>query len=169
MQAATTLASIGIAAALLSTTALAGDHSDRTQRHASRTERVEALNAPWEAIANPAEEGSPGHGWQYFFNPLAARSVVISPDGHYYLSHGKGLRWVAAAQPAAEMATAPWQAIANPAQIGMSGFGWQYYHDPIALRAVVISPDGHYYLSQGEGLHWVAAAQKPARVDAAGA
>jgi hypothetical protein len=103
MQVATTLASIGIAAALLGSAALAGDHSDRTQRHASRAERIEALNAPWQAIANPAEAGMPGHGWQYFFNPQAARAVVISPDGHYYLSRGKGLRWIAAAQKPVRM------------------------------------------------------------------
>ena len=166
MQVATTIASIGIAAALLGNTALAGDHSDRTQRHASRAERIEALNAPWQAIPTSAEAGSPGHGWQYFFNPQAARAVVISPDGHYYLSRGKGLRWIAAAQPAAETATAPWQAIANQAQAGMPGFGWQYFFDSIAPRAVVISPDGHYYLSQGDGLRWVAMAQQPTGRDA---
>lgn len=48
----------------------------------------------------------------------------------------------------------------------MPGFGWQYFFDSIAPRAVVISPDGHYYLSQGDGLRWVAMAQQPTGRDA---
>jgi len=167
MQVATTLASVATVAALLGGTALAGDHSERTNRHASRAERIAAANAPWQAIPNLAEAGMPGHGWQYFANPQAAHAVVISPEGHYYFSRGKGLRWVAAAPAAMDPPTAPWQAVENAAQAGMPGFGWQYFFDPVAPRAVVISPDGHYYLSQGQGLHWITAAQQPASMGAA--
>jgi len=34
--------------------------------------------------------------------------------------------------------------------------GWRYFSDPQARRAVVISPQGDYYLSVGQGLRWVA-------------
>ncbi|MBP6598704.1 MAG: hypothetical protein KA216_04550 [Giesbergeria sp.] len=39
------------------------------------------------------------------------------------------------------------------------GYGWRYFSDPAARRAVVISPQGDYYYSHGAGLHWVAAEQ----------
>lgn len=38
---------------------------------------------------------------------------------------------------------------ANP---GEPGHGWQYFSDARRGRAVVISPDGDYYYSHGEGL-----------------
>ena len=37
--------------------------------------------------------------------------------------------------------------------------GWRYFSDPEARRAVVISPQGDYYLSLGQALRWVAGAQ----------
>ena len=160
MRFATTLIYAGLLATLLGGSALAGDHFDRTDRDASSAERMAAENAPWQAIDNPAEEGMPAHGWQYFYNPQAPRAVVISPDDHYYLSRGKGLHWVAAAQQVEPDSIAPWEAITNAAEAGMPGFGWRYFHEPASPRAVVISPDGHYYLSQGKGLYWVAAVQQ---------
>ena len=40
------------------------------------------------------------------------------------------------------------------------GYGWRYFSDPQARRAVVISPQGDYYYShRGRGLHWIAAEQ----------
>ena len=50
------------------------------------------------------------------------------------------------------------QAIANAAGAQERAHGWQYFSDPAACRAVVISPLGDYYLSRGNGLRWVAAA-----------
>ena len=38
------------------------------------------------------------HGWRYFSDPATDRSVVISPQGDYYLNRGSGLRWVAGTQ-----------------------------------------------------------------------
>ena len=38
-------------------------------------------------------------------------------------------------------------------------YGWRYFSDPTARRAVAISPQGDYYYSCGKGLHWVAAEQ----------
>lgn len=38
-------------------------------------------------------------------------------------------------------------------------YGWRYFSDQKARRAVAISPQGDYYYSCGKGLHWVAAEQ----------
>ena len=51
------------------------------------------------------------------------------------------------------------QPVPNAAAAGQRAHGWRYFSDPQSHRAVVISPQGDYYLSQGRGLHWVAAAQ----------
>lgn len=40
----------------------------------------------------------------------------------------------------------------NRAGSGDQAHGWRYYSDPAAVRAVVISPQGDYYLNSGEGL-----------------
>lgn len=39
---------------------------------------------------------------------------------------------------------------------GEPGDGWRYFSDPAAHRAVVISPQGEYFLSRGHGLRLVA-------------
>lgn len=50
--------------------------------------------------------------------------------------------------------------VPNNAAPGQRGHGWRYFSDPEARRAVVISPEGDYYLSRrGKGLRWVAAEQ----------
>ena len=52
------------------------------------------------------------------------------------------------------------KAVAHDAVADTPGYGWRYFSDPAARRAVVISPQGdYYYSSQGKGLRWVAAAQ----------
>ena len=43
--------------------------------------------------------GEPGYGWRYFSDPAAGRAVVISPQGEYFVSRGKGLTLVAVTQP----------------------------------------------------------------------
>lgn len=48
-----------------------------------------------QVVANHAAEGTRAYGWRYFSDPQTHRAVVISPEGDYYLSRGKGLRWVA--------------------------------------------------------------------------
>ena len=76
---------------------------DRAHGHAHQ--RQTAMQMPSEGgfdhgmqpVLHAANVGEPGHGWQYFSDPAHARAVVISPDGQYYLSRGKGLRWVAGA------------------------------------------------------------------------
>lgn len=41
--------------------------------------------------------------------------------------------------------------VANDSAPGEASYGWQYFSDPRALRAVVISPSGEYFLSRGDG------------------
>jgi hypothetical protein len=45
------------------------------------------------------------------------------------------------------------------ASAGQPGEGWRYFTHPAASRAVVISPQGEYFFSGGEGLSLVAVAQ----------
>ena len=49
-------------------------------------------------VSNPATAPDRAHGWRYFSDPATDRSVVISPQGDYYLNRGNGLRWVAGVQ-----------------------------------------------------------------------
>lgn len=48
------------------------------------------------------------------------------------------------------------QPVSNPAPADQRAHGWRYFSDPATDRAVVISPQGDYYLSLGQGLRWVA-------------
>lgn len=48
------------------------------------------------------------------------------------------------------------QAVRNDSAVDTPGYGWRYFSDPQARRAVVISPRGDYYFSRGKGLRWVA-------------
>ncbi len=52
-------------------------------------------------------------------------------------------------------AAAGMQAIAVSAQPGEPGHGWRYFSDARKARAVVISPNGDYYYSRGDGLQLV--------------
>ncbi|MDO5691202.1 MAG: hypothetical protein Q4G70_01820 [Pseudomonadota bacterium] len=49
-------------------------------------------------VSNSATARDRAHGWRYFSDPATLRAVVISPQGDYYLSRGRGLRWVAGTQ-----------------------------------------------------------------------
>lgn len=49
--------------------------------------------------------------------------------------------------------------VMNRALPGTSAWGWRYFSDPAAHRAVIISPAGDYYLSEGDGPRWIFAAQ----------
>ncbi len=47
------------------------------------------------------------------------------------------------------------QAVAISPKAGEPGHGWQYFSDARKARAVVISPNGDYYYSRGDGLQLV--------------
>lgn len=104
MQSTALLASIGMFAALLgSSPVLAGDRDDghrrdRDRQHVTDARPAGAFDQGMQAVRHDAGPGEWGHGWQYFSDPTARRAVVISPQGDYYYSRGKGLRWIAAAQ-----------------------------------------------------------------------
>jgi hypothetical protein len=51
------------------------------------------------------------------------------------------------------------QAVPTSAGPGEPAHGWRYYTDAPAGHAVVISPQGEYFLSRGEGLRLVAVTQ----------
>ena len=73
----------------------AGDHHHSTKPSpADRT-----FDDGMQVVPTTASPGQAGHGWQYFSDPAAHRAVVISPQGAYFLSRGKGMRLVALTQP----------------------------------------------------------------------
>ncbi|MCY1538055.1 hypothetical protein D9M68_735790 [compost metagenome] len=51
------------------------------------------------------------------------------------------------------------QAVPTTAGPGQPGDGWLYFSHPAGDRAVVISPKGEYYFSDGKGLRLVAVTQ----------
>lgn len=53
------------------------------------------------AVPHSASAGEPGHGWRYFCDGERKRAVVISPQGDYFLSRGKGLQPVVLHRPGA--------------------------------------------------------------------
>ncbi len=99
MRTTTLLATLALLTATIGTPALAASHSHKHQR-------AQPVSAPaddgydhgMQTVPHSAAPKQPGHGWQYFSDPATLRAVVISPQGDYYLSRGRGLRWVAAAQ-----------------------------------------------------------------------
>ncbi|TXH63724.1 MAG: hypothetical protein E6Q81_05355 [Thermomonas sp.] len=92
MKSTVLIATIAILAASASTPLVAADRKDL---------RTAGYDHAMQEIANTAQPGQSAHGWRYFSDPAAVRAVVISPLGDYYLSRGKGLRWVAGAPSAA--------------------------------------------------------------------
>lgn len=101
MQSTTVLASIAMLAAAISTPLLAGDrgHDHRRDRQrATEMRSAEGSDSGMQVVPHDAVADAPGYGWRYFTDPAAPRAVVISPQGDYYYSRGKGLRWIAAEQ-----------------------------------------------------------------------
>ncbi len=52
--------------------------------------------------------------------------------------------------------------VPNSSLSGDAAYRWQYFSDPRALHAVVISPLGEYYLSLGDGLKQITGPTGPA-------
>jgi hypothetical protein len=75
----------------------------------------------------------------------ASMPLLADDDGH------------APRKPAADRFGRGMQAVTHHAGPGEPGHGWQYFSDPAAHRAVVIGPQGQYYVSRGKGLRPVAA------------
>lgn len=105
MKSASLLTLLAILAAASSTHLLACDrkheppcdsHCDHHPATDMRTK--DGFDLGMQAVPHGASADTPGYGWRYFADPDARRAVVISPQGDYYYSHGKGLRWIAAEQ-----------------------------------------------------------------------
>lgn len=60
-------------------------------------------------------------------------------------------------RPAVRAVERGMQAVPHDASPDEAAYGWQYFSDPGARRAVVISPRGDYYYSRGKGLRRVVA------------
>jgi hypothetical protein len=83
------------------------EHADRDDDRDNRRDREQARRARtgdgvdrgMQAVPNTAGPDQPGHGWRYFSDPATSRAVVISPQGEYFFSRGKGLSLVAVTQP----------------------------------------------------------------------
>lgn len=162
MKSTLLLASIAIAATA-STSLMA---AERPADHRHTALRSAGYDHGMQVVSNLAGPGEPGDGWRYFSDPAAARAVVISPQGEYYLNRGKGLRLVAdrsADHRHTALRTAGYdhgmQIVPNLAGPGEPGDGWRYFSDAAAAHAVVISPQGDYYHSRGKGLMLVAVTQ----------
>lgn len=67
-------------------------HEDERAAHERRRDRS---GPDMRVVPTSASAGEAGHGWRYFVDPAARRAVVVSPQGDYYYSRGKGLRPVA--------------------------------------------------------------------------
>ncbi len=97
------LASVGLLALAATTSSLAtaGEHPrQHDERHPARSGRaVHGFDHGMQAVPTTAGAGQAGDGWRYFSDPRAHRAVVISPQGEYFLSRGKGLRLVAVTPP----------------------------------------------------------------------
>lgn len=100
MQSTPFLASIALLAAAVSTPLLAGDRDqdhERNRKHATDSRPATGYDHGMQAVTHSAGPDAPGYGWRYFSDPATYRAVVISPQGDYYYSRGKGLRRVVAA------------------------------------------------------------------------
>lgn len=93
MKSTVFFASVG----LLALSACAPLHGDDHER-AKLATNVSGYDHGMQPVSNPASANERAHGWRYFSDPATDRAVVISPQGDYYLSRGRGLHWVAGAQ-----------------------------------------------------------------------
>jgi len=101
MKSTTLLAALAMLAAAISTPLVAGDRahdSQRDRQHATDKRTTDGFDHGMQEVPHSASPATPGHGWRYFTDPAARRAVVISPQGDYYYSRGKGLHWIAAEQ-----------------------------------------------------------------------
>ena len=101
MKSIALLASIAVLATAVSTPLLAGDRKNATQRdrlQVTDKRTKDGFDHGLQEVRHGASPNTPGNGWRYFTDPGARRAVVISPQGDYYYSRGRGLQWVAAEQ-----------------------------------------------------------------------
>lgn len=76
---------------------------------------------------------------------LAAAMIGVSSYAGDHRRESKGHRHAAVGM----------RAVFVSPKVGEPGHGWRYFSDARHARAVVISPNGDYYYSHGEGLQLV--------------
>lgn len=99
MKSTTFLTLLGILTAAISTPLVACDHEhgpQRERRHVADKRTAGGFDYGMQEVRHGASPDTPGNGWRYFTDPATQRAVVISPQGDYYYSRGKGLTWIAA-------------------------------------------------------------------------
>ena len=87
--------------AAISTPLVARDRKQETQpdrRNVTDKRTKDGVDLGFQEVRHSASVNTPGNGWRYFTDAAARRAVVISPQGDYYYSRGKGLYWIAAEQ-----------------------------------------------------------------------
>ena len=89
----------------------------------------------------------------------SAISMPLIAGGSEHPTEGPHAKKTAQQIPAAYGFDYRIQTVPNPADADTPAYGWRYFTDPATPRAVVISPQGDYYYSRGNGLHWIAAEQ----------
>ncbi len=101
MQPTPFFVSVALLATAISTPLMAQDgerNARRDRPHAAHARSAGGFDHGMQVVPHDAAADAPGHGWRYFSDPAARRAVVISPQGDYYYSRGKGLHWIAAEQ-----------------------------------------------------------------------
>ena len=101
MKSTTLLAAFTLLAAAISTPLFADDRAPDQRRdrpHASQKRATDWFDHGMHAVRHDATPDALGYGWRYFTDLGERRAVVISPQGDYYFSRGKGLHWIAAEQ-----------------------------------------------------------------------
>ena len=97
MKSITCIAAFAMVIAVASAPSLGADQ-EQDQQKTMKTRVASGYDKGMQVVANNAAPNTPGYGWRYFSDPIARRAVVISPQGDYYYSRGKGLQWIAAEQ-----------------------------------------------------------------------
>ncbi|MDY0105964.1 MAG: hypothetical protein RBS27_04745 [Giesbergeria sp.] len=94
----TAFLSAAVLASLVSAPLLAGQHDEGDRHDSARRQAPVAERSlqDMQTVPTHVSAQEQGHGWQYFSDPATCHAVAISPQGDYYFSRGKGLRWVAA-------------------------------------------------------------------------
>ena len=101
MQANPLFIAIALVTAAISSPLMAGDQDSDAVRERAETSEQRSSNGfdhGMQAVPHDATPGTRAYGWRYYSDPAARRAVVISPEGDYYYSRGKGLHWIAAEQ-----------------------------------------------------------------------
>ncbi len=99
MKSITWFTAITILTGSICTPSMAGDREhEQNKQKTTKSRSAHWYDHGMQVVANNAAPNTPAYGWRYFTDPVARRAVVISPQGDYYYSRGKGLQWVAAEQ-----------------------------------------------------------------------